>query len=55
MKLAASMKADIPVPLSMVTEDEKWECEYCPVRQVCADLGEEERYVAWRKRMADES
>lgn len=50
VKLRASLSADIPLPYLMVQEDEKWECEYCPLRQRCADLAEQEREQTWRRR-----
>jgi len=50
IKLKASMVAGIPMPYSMVGEDEKWECEYCPVRQKCATLARSEEEASWRKR-----
>lgn len=50
LPLAASMKAEMPIPYSYITEDEKWECVYCPVKQQCADAAELERENNWRKR-----
>lgn len=48
--LAASIKAEMPIPYSFVTEEQKWECQYCPVRQQCANIADIERENAWRKR-----
>jgi hypothetical protein len=50
IKLKASMVTNVPMPYAMVGEDEKWECEYCPVRQKCATLARAEEEAAWRKR-----
>jgi hypothetical protein len=50
LKLKASFMTDIPLPYDLVTEDEKWECEYCPVRAECAKQARDEQEAAWRKR-----
>lgn len=49
-KLRASFTTNIPLPYALVQEDEKWECEYCPMRQKCHDLAEMEREQTWRRR-----
>ena len=49
VKLKASLDANIPMPYALVTEDEKWECQYCPVRQECAVGATQEQESIWRK------
>lgn len=49
LKLKASLITDIPLPYALVNEDEKWECEFCPVRRQCAELARSEQEAAWRK------
>ena len=48
IKLKASLVTSIPMPYAMVTQDEKWECEYCPVRAKCATLADRENEAKWR-------
>jgi hypothetical protein len=49
VKLKASLDSSIPMPYAMVTEEEKWECAYCPVRQECATGANAESEAIWRK------
>ena len=49
VKLKASLESGIPMPYAMVTEEEKWECAYCPVRQECATGANAESEAIWRK------
>lgn len=48
VKLKASFVTRVPMPYDMVTAEEKWECNYCPVRQLCDDLTFTEREAVWR-------
>lgn len=48
--LRASLDTNIPMPYVKVAEDEKWLCDYCPVRQRCADLAQQEAEATWRRR-----
>lgn len=48
--LRASLDTNIPMPYVKVAEDEKWLCDYCPVRQRCADLAVQENEATWRRR-----
>jgi hypothetical protein len=50
VKLKASFVTRVPLPYALVTEDEKWECAYCPVAQHCADLARLEAEAAMRRR-----
>jgi len=50
LKLKASYVTRLPMPYALVTEDEKWECVYCPVRQLCADTARLEAEATWRRR-----
>lgn len=49
VKLHASFMANTPMPYRLVDEDAKWQCDYCPVRQRCADLANVEAEVLWRR------
>jgi hypothetical protein len=49
VKLKASFVTRIPMPYDMVPEEDKWQCEYCPVRTLCSRLMVDEREAAWRK------
>jgi len=49
IKLKASFITGIPLPYAYVGEDEKWECEYCPVRRECSLLARDEQEAVWRK------
>lgn len=50
IKLKASFTTKTPLPYKMVAEDEKWECAYCPVRQRCNDLADQEQEQTWLRR-----
>lgn len=49
MKLRASFVTRIPLPYDLVSEDDKWECRYCPVINICDKLTAQEREASWRK------
>ena len=49
VKLRASIVAGIALPYSMVPDEDKWECEYCPVRAQCEALRWQEAESFWRK------
>jgi len=49
MKLKASFDTGIPMPYVMVPEEDKWECQYCPVAQKCESLRTKENEAVWRR------
>lgn len=49
MKLRASFVTRLPVPYDLVPEDDKWECRYCPVFDLCETTTANEREAAWRR------
>lgn len=50
VKLKASLMTKMPLPYREVTPEEKWECEYCPVRSLCDRLSMDEAYQLFRRR-----
>lgn len=49
LTLAATKKANKPLPYEMVPTDDLWQCGYCRAKDLCHSLAAKEAEAAWKK------